>query len=573
METTMAAHPNPRPATGQTIAKGALVLGAAAVVSKLLGTIQKIPLQNMAGDAVFGIYNAVYPLYILILTLATAGFPIAVSRFVAEERAVGNPDGARAVLRMALIVSTAAGVAGFAVLYFGAPVFSALIGVRHTEAALRSVSFALFFVPALAALRGYFQGLSDMVPTAVSQVAEQFVRVAVMLALLIVLLQAGAGEETVAAGATFGSAAGAFAGLLAVLLFWRRRRAGEQVAAKTRKPPLRAASVGYRRFVGYAISVCAGSIVLPALTLADTFTMPRLLKQTVGETAAMAQYGVYNHGVPLVQLVAMIASSMSVALVPAMSEAKRLGSADVARGRAELSLRLTWLIGLAASAGMAVAAAPLSVMLYGSPEGDEVMALLAFSAVFSVLQIVSAALLQGVGEAKRPAYYLLAAAGVKVGLNAALMPMWGIKGAAAAAVAAYATAAGLNLMRLYRIGLIRLSWRGFVVKSFASAAVMSAAVFAVIWASEHVFATVLPLSVRWRETMAALLAVGTGVAVFAVMILRTRLVGAAELEAMPGLGSRLLPLLRRWRFIPIEGGFPCPHPSPSSDSAPGTKTN
>lgn len=573
METTMAVHPNPQPATGQTIAKGALVLGAAAVVSKLLGTIQKIPLQNMAGDAVFGIYNAVYPLYILILTLATAGFPIAVSRFVAEERAGGNPDGARAVLRMALTVSTAAGVAGFAVLYFGAPALSALIGVRHTEAALRSVSFALFFVPALAALRGYFQGQSDMVPTAVSQVAEQFVRVAVMLALLIVFLQAGAGDATVAAGATFGSAAGACAGLLAVLLFWRRRQAGEPAAAKTRKSPPRASSIGYRRFVGYAISVCAGSIVLPALTLADTFTMPRLLARTVGETAAMAQYGVYNHGVPLVQLVAMIASSMSVALVPAMSEAKRLGSDGAARGRAEISLRLTWLLGLAASAGMAVAAAPLSVMLYGSPEGDEVMALLAFSAVFSVMQIVSAALLQGVGEAKRPAYYLLAAAGVKVGLNAALMPIWGIEGAAVAAVAAYAAAAGLNLMRLHQIGLIRLSWRGYVVKSFASAAVMSAAVFAVIWAAEHVFATVLPLAVRWRETMAALLAVGTGVAVFAVMVLRTRLVGAAELESMPGLGSRLLPLLRRWRFIPHEGGFPCPHPSPSSDSAPGTKTN
>src|SRR5665647_221229 len=87
--------------SGSSLLKGAAILGIAAIVSKLLGTMQKIPLQNIAGDEVFGIYNAVYPVYILILTLATAGLPIAVSKFVAERAILGQFSEAKRVLRLA----------------------------------------------------------------------------------------------------------------------------------------------------------------------------------------------------------------------------------------------------------------------------------------------------------------------------------------------------------------------------------------------------------------------------------------------------------------------------------------
>lgn len=70
--------------------QGALILSMAMVLSKLIGTLQKIPLQNMGGDAVFGIYNTVYPLYSLMMTIALAGLPAAISKFVAEDEAVGG---------------------------------------------------------------------------------------------------------------------------------------------------------------------------------------------------------------------------------------------------------------------------------------------------------------------------------------------------------------------------------------------------------------------------------------------------------------------------------------------------
>lgn len=548
----MSQGPGPTEVPARALVKGAVVLGAAAVVSKLLGTMQKIPLQNVAGDNVFGIYNAVYPLYITILVLATAGFPVAVSRFVAEERALGRPEGARGILKMALKLATGTGLVCFVLLYFGAGTIASWIGNRQTEEALRSVSFALFFVPALATLRGYFQGIGQMAPTGVSQVAEQFVRVAVMVALLIVLVRADASDSLIAAGATFGSAAGALAGLGIVLLYWRSHRRRERgLRAIMRAETTNGPRVGYGRFIAYALPICLGAIVLPVLTLVDTFTMPRLLARSgYDEAGAMAQFGLYNHGLPLVQLVAMIVSSMSVALVPAISEAKASGTLAAVRGSAEASLRLTWLIGLAASAGLAVTAMPLNVMFYKEAEGYGVMMILAFTAVFSVMQIVSGAMLQGLGAERATVLHLLAAALVKVLLNLWLMPVWGIAGAAVSAVAAYAVAAALNVYRLRRLGFIRMPWRDYTWTPAVCTLVLSLAALAVVGAAEPLLTQAAPeLSYRWRMTVIVLLAVAAGALAFALTLFKTGAVSAEELGAVPKLGNKLVSLLRKARLL------------------------
>jgi O-antigen/teichoic acid export membrane protein len=207
--------------------KGAALLGGAAVLSKLLGTLQKIPLQNVAGDVAFGIYNAVYPLYILILFAATAGFPVAVSKFVAERVMEGDHPGAKRIVVVSSALLMSAGLLLFLLLYFGAETIAGWIGITQTATAIRSVSFALLLSPVLAVLRGYFQGYQNMVPTAVSQVIEQLIRVITMVALLLYLVALAYDEAWIAAGATFGSVTGAGAGLVVMAVFWRRERRGD----------------------------------------------------------------------------------------------------------------------------------------------------------------------------------------------------------------------------------------------------------------------------------------------------------------------------------------------------------
>jgi O-antigen/teichoic acid export membrane protein len=531
--------------TGIILLKGAAVLAIAAIVSKLLGTLQKIPLQNIAGDEVFGVYNAVYPLYILILTLATAGLPIAVSKFVAERAIVGQYSEARRVLRLATSVLLVTGIMCFCLLYFAADWLSWLIGIESSAGAIRSVSFALLLVPFMAALRGYFQGMHNMVPTAASQMIEQLIRVITMIVLLLYFTRMGYNMGTIAAGATFGSVAGAAAGCLVMLYYWRQE--GKKRLLLDVLPVVKesAASI-IKQFVRYALPICLGAIVLPILNLVDTFTMPRLLKlEGLEEGAAMHLFGIYNHGLPLVQLVSMIAISMSVALVPSIAEAKLQQQNQSIRNRTELALRMTWLIGLAASFGLATAALPLNVMLFKSAEGWQVIAILAFTGVFSAVNIVSGSILQGLGSVMAPARNLLIAALIKVILNVVLMPIYGIQGAAISAVIAFAAACFLNLRDL-RIN----TQSGLSFVQFTRPLLAIIFMCAVLWASIEGLAALMEnmpfkLSYRINETIAVLVSILLAALTYFVVLLRSGAVTREDLIPIPGFSSKVLPWLNK----------------------------
>ncbi|MCY9669509.1 polysaccharide biosynthesis protein [Paenibacillus alginolyticus] len=532
--------------------KGAALLGAAAILSKLLGTLQKIPLQNVAGDTAFGIYNAVYPLYILILFAATAGFPVAVSKFVAERAIDGDHQGARRIVHVSTAILMGTGFVVFVLLYFGASEIASWIGISQTERAIRSVSFALLLSPMLAVLRGYFQGYQNMVPTAVSQVIEQFIRVITMVALLLYMAALAYDEEWIAAGATFGSVTGAAAGLIVMYVYWRKAMRLERDRDKDRNwqgpnegrrkegvmPPKELSSWGWaKRITAYAIPVCLGAIVVPLLTLVDTFTMPRLLEAAQGsEGEAMRQFGLYNRGLPLVQLVVMIASSMSAVLVPALAEAKANRQDELIRSRAEMAIRLSWLIGLGASFGLAFAAVPINVMLYKSNEASWTMAVLAFTALFSTLNAVSASVLQGAGAIRTPVKALLVAIVLKALGNVVLMPRWGIDGAALSAVIAYAAAAGLNLVQLRRCTGARFALRPYAVSPALGVGLMGGCLAALQLLA-------MPAAAAWhvpeRLSASAIALVGVvgGAAVYALALLRSGSISREELRLMPELAK------------------------------------
>lgn len=540
------------PGRGSGFLQGAAILGLAAVISKLLGTLQKIPLQNIAGDEVFGIYNAVYPLYIFILTLATAGLPIAVSKFVADCVSQGDRREARRVFRIAAVLLAATGAVSAAALYGGADVLASAIGMGAAAPGIRSVSVALLVAPVMAAVRGYFQGLGNMVPTAVSQVVEQTVRVAVMIGLLFWFLSQGAAPAVIAAGATFGSAAGAVGGLAAALWFWRSHRreggAGGDVDRLSAVPKESAIRFS-RRFIAFAVPICLGSIALPVMTLVDTFTVPRQLAAGgMTESSATRLFGIYNHGLPLVQLVTMIATSMAAALVPAVAQAAAARDAKLLASRTEPVLRLTWMVGLAAAMGLAVTSLPVNMMLFATPEGYTAMAIVAFTALFATLHVVTGSMLQGLGAVGVPARSLLLAAAVKAAGNLLLVPALGIEGAALSAVLAYVCAAALNLRSLAVLAPQALPPRRTLLAPVAAALCMSAAVLAVEVILLHLTDGLMPD--RLRHTAAALAAIAAGAAVYAAALFRTGAVQPDQLTAIPGFTAKWQPVLQKLRLIP-----------------------
>ncbi|ALP36719.1 hypothetical protein ASL14_11670 [Paenibacillus sp. IHB B 3084] len=589
--------------------RGAVILTLAAVASKLIGTLQKIPLQNIGGDGVFGIYNTVYPFYTLLITIAAAGFPAAISKFVAEYEAVGNRAAGQRVARLSSLVLGMFGVILGVLMYTCAPLIGQWIDNAHVIPSVRAAAFAFLFVPVMAGLRGYFQGLQNMIPTAVSQVTEQTVRVGVMIMLLLLMLSQGAGPDMIAAGAVFGSAAGGAAGLVVMVLFWRNhrkklRRQGRlseqalRVAGKTEQMGIQETASGrsgvierttddlvsgsravvsgvlesaagtaqerageahrtesygalLKALLRYALPVCLGALAVPLISLVDTFTVPRLLKQEgLDDTGVMVAFGVYNRGLPLVQLVMMFATTLSALFIPSLAEARVTGGTELARRQCEQSLRWFWLLGLAAATGLIVLAVPVNVMLYADDTGSGVIRWMALTAVGGTLSIISAALLQGLGAVRAPALAMLAAAAAKALLNWLLVPPLGTAGAAIAGAAAYLLAAAINIALLARLAGLRWSWSASVLKPAALLAALACAAAAAMWGTSAALGA-LGWVAGGRATAAAesLLGVAAGAVVFVIGLARLRLITEAELAAVPKLGRPLAALLRRLRVL------------------------
>lgn len=545
---------------GSKLLQGAFILSAAAIFSKLIGTLQKIPLQNLGGDAAFGIYNTVYPLYTILVTVAMLGLPAAISRFVAEAAAAQDEQKGRRILLLSAGITAVSGLVLGVLVYTGAPLIAVWVGSSHIIPALRSSAWGLAVVPVMAALRGYFQGLHNMVPTAVSQVAEQSVRVAVMIALLLYLTAAGADAAGIAAGALLGPAGGGLAGLGVMLLYWRshRRRSLQDGWLEAPAEPsaglatsLAGPGVSARQLLAYGLPVMLGALAVPLIGLVDVFTVPRLLAGSGHSgTAAMAQFGIYNRGLPLVQIVTMLATSLSVVFIPALAEAKYRRDEALIRTRVTLSLRWFWLLGLAASVGLAVLAEPVNTALYGDAAGSGAMAWLAFTAAGGTVSIISAALLQGLGAVRAPALTLLAAAALKAALNLLLVPQQGITGAAIAGVAAHLFAAALNVLLLRRQGYLRLRAADALVKPAALLAGLGLAAAAVSLGAGRAAEAAGFGGGRAAALAQSLLGVLAGVLVFALGAVALRLLSESELRQLPGFGPRLADKLKKLRLFP-----------------------
>lgn len=577
---------------------GVVVMAGAALLSKLIGVFQKIPLQNMAGDRVFGIYNAVYPFYQLAAVLATAGLPTAVSLLIAERlRKDKDTEGVRRTLYAALLLLGITGIAAFGWMWTGSDQVSRWIGDSETASAIRAVSVALLLAPVVAALRGYAQGLGQMTLSATSQVIEQVIRVAIMLFVLAMSWSAGWADASIAAGVMSGSAFGASASLIVLAVyFWRKRRRERLVRAPG------AVKAELKKLAAIALPVALGAVVVPAIGVVDAFTVPRLLRDGgLSEAEAMTMFGIYSRAQPLVQLVVMVAGAAAAALVPGLALARLRGAYGHLSVQLSVAERAAWAIGAAASIGLVLLAEPLNVMLYADAKGTAAFALVGCTALAGSVNAVTAPVLQGLGAVRTPAVLLLIAALLKGALNAVLVPSYGVEGAAFAGVAALSATAMLGAFAVRRAAAsagasLDAGWaaagpsgraervaarereldewgqgsassrereldereldereqgrRPALGRAAAGTALALAVMAAALVVAERALGAALGgLPPRAAAAALALTCVAVGACAFGAAALRGGAISARELRALPG-GGVLAARLRRWRLIP-----------------------
>lgn len=531
------------------LVKGTLILSIATLFTKIIGSLFWAPFQNIAGDETVGLYRISFPFYAILLMVASAGIPITVSKFVAERLSRDDWVGARRVLKAASLILTFSGLLAFSILFFGADFISRVfLDNPPTKSSLQMLAFAILIVPIMAVYRGYFQGHQQMMPTGISQVVEQIIRVGTVIGLTYWMVQAHFSQEMVAAGATAGAFAGAIGGFLIVLWYDRRDRKEAVILDKhqvSRQPePILPLA---KQILRYAIPISLATLVLPLIGLIDSFTVPRLLMSLgLDESLTNTLFGVYSRGEPFVNVISTFSTSLTLALIPAISAHVAKNELQAVKRKISQAWLMTLVIGLPASVGLAILARPLNIMMYKDDAGTTTMAVLAFSAIFSTLAVTSSGILQGLGYNKLPVRHLLIGAGVKVIGNILFIPVMGIAGSALAMVMAYLVVCGLNMWMVLSKTGIRVSVTDNFIKPLLCTAIMAGAL---IFAHAGVAHLIDPsAATRLTYTWLSLILCSFGAFVYLIALLVTGTIGESEIHMLP-MGKRMVHLLKRLRLV------------------------
>lgn len=479
-----------------TVFTGAAVLAVSLVLSKLLGATYRIPLTNVLGGEGMGLYQMVFPLYTLLLTISSGGFPTAISRVVSVRLASGDEEGAKKVLKVCLAALTATGLACTLALIVLARPIAAFQGNPSAALAYVGIAPAVVAVAVTACYRGYYQGRENMLPTALSQFIEQAGKLLFGLTLSSVLVKKGVAYGVLGAltGVSLSELVTACALAIAHALKERRLAktrvaaefsgditAGLESASYERRGRIGAVGI-LKSVLSFALPVTFGALVIPLTQVVDSVLIINVLTAT-GHSAesATTAYGLVSGTVnTIINMPAVVISAFSVTLLPKI--ARSCGNAADLEREAALGVKLCLALGIAAFLGIFTYAEDVVRLLYARGLTPYQLRLAArllrinSLAVFYVSLVqVCTAILQGVGHPKSAAFNLALGGAVKVAVTAVTLPLFGIYGAVIGSVACYALTAVADVVSLRKRVRLRLDKSRWYVLPIASALFLIAA--------------------------------------------------------------------------------------------------
>jgi polysaccharide transporter, PST family len=503
--------------------QAAAYLSMAALAAKGMSALYKIPYQNITGDTGFYVYQQVYPLYGAALVLGTYGFPLVIAKAVVEHE--GKEPLRRHLSFYLLSLVLLFSILGTAVTA-SAPLTARLMGDPELTAALRWMGAPFFLVPFFALARGYYQGKHETLPTAVSQVTEQFVRVAAILITAWAAMQA-AGVYKAGISAGIGALAGGAAGLV-VLYFYVRRYDGWW-KMDFRLPENWLSLLG--KLLKQGLFVSASAMILVLFQVVDAFTIVQRLDK--GADAAVLK-GIYDRNWPLIQFGAVVTTVFSYAALPSVTKYWNAGRIREASEEAAKALKICFVFGAAAAAGMAAVMPEVNTAMFTDTSGTAVLQLAAPVVLFGSLFMTAAALLHAIGKDGEAALILAGAAGIKMVMNVFLVPEFGTAGASVASLTGTGAAAAGALYCLKKRGGFSFLPFSVTAKTAAAAAVMVPGVLLFQKAG------VLLPDTRTASAGILLSASAFGAVLFIIFIWRMSLFSKEEWEELPKL-HKLLP--------------------------------
>lgn len=414
------------------LVKGAIILAGAGLIGKILGASYRIPLQNLLGDEGFYIYQQIYPILGFALMLSLYGFPSAVAKVAGRFEEEGQVAGWRNFYMRAWLVLMIVCIGAWALLFGCSGLLASVIGDGKLRPLYESASFVFLAIPFTALLRGMCKVKADMVPVAKSQLAEQVIRVAIIIGSAAFI---GKGVGSLYKIGTAASTAALFGAACAVLI----------LVNHFRKNPLRiTASSSYFRWRQHAAALLGIGLVatlnhalLLIIQLGDMLTMlPGLRQFGLSFADAITAKGIFDRGQPLIQIGSVLGSALALSVMPAISQKKLDEEPGIYGPFMRIALKLSIAIGTGATLGLIFIFPETNQLLFEDDAGTGALRILMVAVLISSVAITMAAMLQGLGFYRRTAYWILTCFVLKVVLNILLVPLLGITGGAFATVLA-----------------------------------------------------------------------------------------------------------------------------------------
>ncbi len=534
------------------------ILAIASIVSRIIGLIYRIPMQHIIGDLGNDYYSTAYEVYNIMLLISSYSLPTAVSKYVSECRAKGDYKLIHKVFRTAMVLSLSSGILAAAIIFFGASYITQALKTPLAIYALLVLAPALIILSAMGVLRGLFQGMGTMIPTAFSQIVEQIVNAIVSVAAAYGLFRYGLKVGAVlgnkeeysaamgAAGGTMGTTMGALFGLLFVLFIFAAFRPG---LVKMERSQKRASTQSYGTLVKTLILT-----IVPVLLSTTIYNISGIIDQFIFKNVATYQnydpikigiwWGVFTGKYKvLINVPLAIASAMAASTVPTLTGAFSAKDYKTARRKTYQVTKFVMVVSIPCVVGIGVLASPIMQLLFHDSSALTANLLIAgcISVAFYSLSTLSNGILQGINRLGEPVKNAVIALVLHVIFL--LVLMLGCKLHIYAVV--YANAFYALVMCILNARSIRryLRYRQEVLRTFFIPTICSCIMGAAVYGSYHGL-----MKLYANNTIWTLVSIVIGVLVYGVFLLLLRGLTEEELKAFPK-GTSLVKVAKKLHLM------------------------
>ncbi len=580
--------------TGQSFAMGAFIMAIGMVIVKIAGAAFKIPLAYILGEVGQGYFGLAYSLYNPLYALATAGLPIAISRMVSKEMTNHRYRDVKEIHKISIPIFLTTGVLGTIFMLLGAGLcvnFTKTPGVLYSIIALAPT---VLFSCLISIYKGYYEGLRNMIPTAVSEVVEAIGKIIFGLGFSAAAVECGMNEyykygtvfgkycesEAVAhsatlpfasAGAVLGITLGAISGFIYIFIKYKISGDGITYQDIKNSEPAHSKKIIVKSLLSIAIPIALGAIVMNLAGMIDTMLIQRRLSDIM-KTAPQALLGVYEGLIPVnvvqegkthnflagcfaymstvTMLLPTITQGLAISALPNVTSSWIKGIKENIKSNIETVLKMTSIIAFPAGMGMCVLSYPLMDLIYntfgkstkaaGVSISAQIMVIYAIATIFVAISTPICSMLQAVGRADLPLKILTIGMILKIVFNYILVgvPQINIQGAGIGTLICYVFVCVSGIIMLKKYAGVNFDFGKIFFKPF----ICSLACGIAAYVSQEL------LAIFMNSKIATLISIVIACFVYIAFLLLLRAVTAEDLGTMPK-SKKIIKTLEKWHLI------------------------